>query len=193
MNHTGIRNYGADGFLYADSEPSSLFSEENNPADIALTQLSVYSKRNFVAITSLMPINFKEQAETMIRRTGDRATSGRVQILAILLAEQRAVTHHEIEQRLSGEQRLDRVTLYRVLEWLNKRCFVHRVASDDRVWRFRANFDAHSHQHAHFKCTRCTRVICLDELKARYDGPLPAGYRSQAVELIVKGLCAECA
>ena len=140
-----------------------------------------------------MPINLKEQAESMIRHTGDRATSGRVQILAILLAEQRAVTHHEIEQRLSGEQRLDRVTLYRVLEWLNKRCFVHRVASDDRVWRFRANFDAHSHQHAHFKCTRCTRVICLDDLKAGYDAPLPVGYRSQAVELIVKGLCAECA
>lgn len=140
-----------------------------------------------------MAINSQEPAESMIRRTGERVTSGRVRILTILLTEQRAITHHEIEERLSGEQRLDRVTLYRVLEWLNKRGFVHRVASDDRVWRFRANFDAHSHQHAHFKCTRCTTVICLDDLKARYDGPLPAGYRSQAVELIVKGVCAECA
>ena len=37
----------------------------------------------------------------MIRRTGDPATLGRVRILAILLAEQRAVTHHEIEERLA--------------------------------------------------------------------------------------------
>lgn len=139
-----------------------------------------------------MFIDFQEQAEEMIRRTGDRATSGRVRILAVLLAEQRAVTHHEIEERLSGGRRLDRVTLYRVLEWLNEKCFVHRVVSDDRVWRFRVNIDSHPHQHAHFKCTRCTTVICLDDLKARYDGPLPAGYRSQEVELTVKGLCAEC-
>lgn len=139
-----------------------------------------------------MFIDFQEQAEEMIRRTGDRATSGRVRILAVLLAEQRAVTHHEIEERLSGGRRLDRVTLYRVLEWLNEKCFVHRVVSDDRVWRFRVNLDSHPHQHAHFKCTRCTTVICLDDLKTRYDGPLPAGYRSQEVELTVKGLCAEC-
>ncbi|MDQ3187144.1 MAG: transcriptional repressor [Pseudomonadota bacterium] len=139
-----------------------------------------------------MFINFQEQAEEMIRRTGDRATSARVRILAILLAEQRAVTHHEIEERLSDDRRLDRVTLYRVLEWLNEKYFVHRVVSDDRVWRFRANADAHAHQHAHFECTRCTTVICLDDLKAKYDGPLPAGYRSQEIELTVKGLCAEC-
>ncbi len=139
-----------------------------------------------------MFVNFQEQAEAMIRRTGDRATSGRVRILALLLAEHRAVTHHEIGERLSGEHRLDRVTLYRVLEWLNERSFVHRVVSDDRVWRFRANVEAHPHHHAHFECTRCTRVICLDDLKARYEGQLPAGYRSQEIELTVKGVCAQC-
>ena len=139
-----------------------------------------------------MVINFQEQAEAMIRRTGDRATSGRVRILALLLAEHRAVTHHEIEDRLSGEHRLDRVTLYRVLEWLNEKCFVHRLVSDDRVWHFRANVETHPHHHAHFECMRCTKVICLDDLKAKYDGPLPAGYRSHEIELTVKGLCAEC-
>ncbi len=139
-----------------------------------------------------MFINFQEKAEAMIRCTGGRATSGRVRILAILLAEQRAVTHHEIEERLSGGHSLDRVTLYRVLEWLSKKCFVHRLVRDDRAWRFRANIDVHPHQHAHFECMRCIRVICLDDLKAKYDGQLPAGYRSQKIELTVKGLCAEC-
>lgn len=140
-----------------------------------------------------MFMNFQEQAEAMIRRTGDRATSGRVRILAILLAERRPVTHHEIEERLRDGRRLDRVTLYRVLEWLNEKYFVHKVVSDDRVWRFRANVDASSHRHGHFECTRCTTVICLHDLKAKYDGPLPTGYRYQEIELTVKGLCAECA
>ncbi|MDN5880924.1 MAG: transcriptional repressor [Nitrosospira sp.] len=140
-----------------------------------------------------MSIGVRKRAEEMVRRTGDRATSGRVRVLALLLAEQRAITHHEIEERLSGGRRLDRVTLYRVLEWLSEKCLVHRVVNDDRVWRFRANAHSDTHQHAHFKCTRCTTVICLDDPQAAYDGPLPAGYRLQEIELTVKGLCAACA
>lgn len=139
-------------------------------------------------------LNFYTQAEEMIRCRGERVTSARVQVLAALLAERRAVTHHEIEERLGDKYRLDRVTLYRVLDWLNERCFAHRVVSDDRVWRFRASTDARTHQHAHFECTRCTSVICLaDMITPEYDRPLPPGYRLQEVELTVKGLCAECA
>ena len=137
-------------------------------------------------------LELHKQAEEMIRSRGERATPGRVHILAALLSEQRAVTHHEIEERLERYQRLDRVTLYRVLEWLNEKCFVHKVSAD-RIWRFRANLDTHPHPHAHFECTRCTTIICLEDMKPEYDRPLPAGYRSEEVDLRVKGLCAECA
>jgi Fur family ferric uptake transcriptional regulator len=136
---------------------------------------------------------FRKQAEEMILNRADRVTPGRILVLAMLLEEQQALSHHELEQRLQGKHRLDRVTLYRVLEWLNDRGYVHRVVDEDRVWRFRANLDIGPHQHAHFECTRCTRVICLDDLKAEYNRALPAGYRPEQVELTVKGLCAECA
>ena len=42
---------------------------------------------------------FYEQAEEMIRRTGDRITPGRVLVLGILLAEKQAISHHEIEKK----------------------------------------------------------------------------------------------
>lgn len=138
-------------------------------------------------------IDLQKQAEEMIRSRGERATPGRVQILAMLMSERRAVTHHEVEERLRDKHKLDRVTLYRVLEWLNKKNFVHRMVSEDRIWRFRANTHESSQQHAHFECLRCTRVVCLDDFKAAYDRPLPPGYRSRDIELTVKGLCAECA
>jgi Fur family transcriptional regulator, ferric uptake regulator len=142
-----------------------------------------------------MHVSFQEQAETMIRRAGERVTPSRMRVLAVLLAELRAVTHHDIEERLSGGRSLNRVTLYRVLEWLNEKSLAHRVVSDDRVWRFRANtsISAHTNQHAHFKCMRCTAVVCLDDLKAKYDGLMPSGYRPHEFELTVKGLCAACA
>ena len=137
-------------------------------------------------------IDLQKKAEEMIRRRGERVTLVRTHILVMLLLERRAVTHHEIEERLKGKHRFDRVTLYRVLEWLNEKGFVHRLVSADRVWRFRANIHEHSQQHAHFECLRCTKVICLDDLETAYEFALPAGYRSREVEVIVKGLCAEC-
>ena len=43
-------------------------------------------------------LELHKQAEEMIRARGERATSARVHVLATLLAEQRAVAHHEIEE-----------------------------------------------------------------------------------------------
>ncbi|MEK6595139.1 MAG: transcriptional repressor [Pseudomonadota bacterium] len=136
--------------------------------------------------------NLQNIAEELIRHSGGRATSGRIGILAILLAEQQAITHREIEKRLPETLPLDRVTLYRALEWLAGKSLIHKVISDDRVWRFHANRELHSHQHAHFKCTRCAQVICLDDLPAGQNWSLPTGYRFQEIELTVKGLCADC-
>jgi Fur family ferric uptake transcriptional regulator len=140
-----------------------------------------------------MLTSFYEQAEEMICHTGDRVTSARVRVLGILLAEKQAISHHEIVERIGKKNSLDRVTLYRTLEWLDKKGLAHKVISGDRKWRFRTNIYTGSHQHAHFKCSRCTTVICLNDIKAEYSWPLPPGYRSQEVELTVKGLCAECA
>lgn len=135
--------------------------------------------------------NFYHIAEDIIRQNG-RITSGRIGILAILLAEQHAMTHREIEQRLPQTLQLDRVTLYRVLEWLVGKNLIHKVVSGDRVWRYHANHELHLHQHAHFKCTSCAQVICLDDLPAERNWSLPAGYQFQEIELTVKGLCANC-
>ena len=140
-----------------------------------------------------MLTNFYEQAEEMIRHTGDRITRGRVLVLGILLAEKKAISHNEIEEKLGDDSAINRVTLYRILEWLNKKDLAHKVISGDRKWRFRTNIYTGLHQHAHFKCSICAAVTCLSDVKAKYSSPLPPGYQSHEVELTVKGLCAECA
>lgn len=141
---------------------------------------------------------FVSQAEELVRKTGNRVTATRVNILAFLLAQECAVTHQQIESALGEQEKFDRVTLYRVLEWLAGQGLVHKIVSGDRVWRFRANNSGmriHHHQHAHFKCQQCGKVICLDEGQLDYEIPLslPDGYRGQEIELTVKGLCAQCA
>ncbi|TMH21317.1 MAG: transcriptional repressor, partial [Betaproteobacteria bacterium] len=59
-------------------------------------------------------------------------------MLAALLRADEALTHHEVEHRLRRGQDVDRVTLYRVLEWLTEQGLVHKVSGEDRIWRFSA-------------------------------------------------------
>ncbi len=135
------------------------------------------------------------RAEVLIGETGSRLTGARVRVLAFLLSQHTAVTHHDIEAALDGSDKIDRVTLYRTLDWLLAQGLAHKVLSEDRVWRFRANESAAAHrQHAHFKCERCASVTCLGSTAAASKSlVLPEGYQATETEMTVKGLCPACA
>lgn len=133
-----------------------------------------------------------ERANEMVQSTGARVTRPRVGVLAVLLEARHALTHHEVERQVNLTLRTDRVTIYRVLEWLTVRGLVHRVSGDDRVWRFNAGEEKHAQRHAHFMCNDCGEVICLDKVEAPRNVTLPSGYRSQKIELTIKGLCSGC-
>jgi Fur family ferric uptake transcriptional regulator len=145
-----------------------------------------------------------EQARDRVRATGARVTGARVKVLAELLQADAALTHTDLQHRLEhgdAHELLDRVTLYRVLEWLVEAGLAHRVSGPDRVWRFSAHGDdgeatAHGHQHGHFKCRRCERMFCMKastRLARTVRGMLPDGFAGDEVELTVLGLCAGCA
>ena len=134
----------------------------------------------------------RRNAEDLIRSTGERSTAARVQVLALLLAAPRALTHREIEAALDTSLGIDRVTVYRVLEWLTLQHLAHKISTEDRVWRFNAVPAEHDAHHAHFKCTHCGEVICLQELPAKALPPLPEGYLPEALEITIKGMCRAC-
>jgi Fur family ferric uptake transcriptional regulator len=129
-------------------------------------------------------------AETLIQPLG-RATPARVQVLEALLAAPHALSHAEVEARLDPRACPDRVTLYRVLDWLVSQGLAHKIAGEDRVWRFNAVGRA-DHGHAHFHCMRCGQVFCLSELQPAFAFNLPPGYRYQKAELSIQGLCPQC-
>ncbi|HEX4885965.1 MAG TPA: Fur family transcriptional regulator [Casimicrobiaceae bacterium] len=130
-------------------------------------------------------------AQALLASRGARATRARVDVLAVLLATGDALSHHDVERRLPRGHGIDRVTLYRVLEWLTAQGLAHKVASDDRIWRFSAAGRAGDGTHAHFRCSDCGRVICLEH--ARMPAiPLPEGFRRADVEITVKGTCDAC-
>lgn len=144
-------------------------------------------------------------AETLLRAATVRVTAARTSVLAALLDSQQAFSHQDLQDALPE---MDRVTLYRALDCLTEAGLAHKIAGDDRVFRYSAGADhAHSahndsapqHQHGHFKCTRCTKVFCLDSsgeaalLRTALQETLGRGFQSHDVEFTIKGWCADCA
>ncbi|MGH8687373.1 MAG: Fur family transcriptional regulator [Burkholderiales bacterium] len=127
-----------------------------------------------------------------LETTGERVTSARVQVLAALEKADQALSHPELESRL-GPERPDRVTLYRVLDWLVGQGLAHRASGADRVWRFTVAGGKHE-KHGHFECSRCGKVVCLDDLRTdKLALKVPRGFRPDEVGLTVRGRCAQCA
>jgi Fur family ferric uptake transcriptional regulator len=131
------------------------------------------------------------EAQGRIRAASERLTGPRAAVLAVLLASRQALSHHDIEAALKGRHAVDRVTVYRVLEWLVELGLAHRIAGDDRTWRFHASGDA-GHPHAHFTCSQCGKTVCLDDVAVPRPVKVPKGYVSREVRLNITGLCASC-
>ncbi|MFT4174876.1 MAG: transcriptional repressor [Rhodocyclaceae bacterium] len=126
-----------------------------------------------------------------IRALGARATPARVAVMRLLESGEHALSHHDIESALA-DAGFDRVTLYRVLDWLVENGLAHRVADAQRVFRFSAAREAAIHTaHAHFRCEGCGRVFCLEDV-AITAPRLPEGFVSRAIDFNVSGQCAGC-
>ncbi len=124
--------------------------------------------------------------------TSGRLTPARQTVIDILKATRQALTHHEIERqaRASGV-RFDRVTLYRALDWLVVNGIAHKVAAEDRVWRFNAA-RSNGREQIHFQCTSCATVHCLDTPEQAITMHAPAGFRIERTEIMLRGTCASC-
>lgn len=138
-------------------------------------------------------------AEAQLRAASIRVTDARVKVLAVLLDAQRAVSHQDVQDAFAD---MDRVTLYRALDCLTAAGLAHKIAVDDRVFRYSAGAEhggLQQHQHGHFKCTRCAKVFCLDsigeadKLQQALQDTLGKGFQSHDIEFTIKGWCADCA
>ena len=135
----------------------------------------------------------QSRAGALLRAAEGRLTPARLVVLEILLDSAAALSHHEIEDAI--EQRgldVDRVTLYRVLDWLVERDLAHRIAAEDRVWRFNAVDRVQGGDHAHFHCTRCGQIVCLEGPDSTAAFALPKGYEPERTEITVHGRCPRC-
>jgi Fur family ferric uptake transcriptional regulator len=133
--------------------------------------------------------------ESAIRATGSRVTSSRVRVLSLVQLAKRPLSHSDIEEELSKDALpgMDRVTLYRILDWLVDVGLAHKATGSRGVFCFSAAKPNIEHaQHMHFRCTDCGGVFCLD-LPVPPPPVLPKGFRFSKLEFDISGECSVCA
>lgn len=120
-----------------------------------------------------------------------------MEILTILMKSDAALSHTDITERL-GDTYIDKVTLYRTLNVFTEKNIIHKVASEDRNWKYALHLDDNSNpetvkEHAHFVCNSCDRIFCFPmEPNIKLDASRSEGFLVNAKELRLHGLCPTC-
>jgi Fur family transcriptional regulator, ferric uptake regulator len=128
--------------------------------------------------------------EGILKQNKLRLTDGRKEVLAVLQSARHALLLAEIEKKLPS---MDRITMYRTLQSFRKKELIH-VISDPQsgIIRYMYNDPNLPKQHAHFKCTLCSKLICLDKSVDPVVAELPDGYEAETYSLVIEGLCNKC-
>ena len=140
----------------------------------------------------------QQALRTVLREAGLRATPARLAVLRQLQHADAPLSHAEVVAELEGEA-WDPATVFRTLVTLVEAGFVRRSDVGDHVWRFEllsdeAEADASGHDHAHFLCTECGEVTCVDQLEITLPrgSRVPRSVRSRQVQIQLQGRCDDC-
>jgi Fe2+ or Zn2+ uptake regulation protein len=129
----------------------------------------------------------------LLHERGQRATPQRLVILRELRRRGRHATADEIGRSVRAElPGTSTPTVYATLELLVELGLARRIDAGGSA----ALYDARTAPHQHIVCRRCGRVDDLDcdlDTGALRSAAGHAGFTAQAVEVVVSGLCADCA
>jgi Fur family ferric uptake transcriptional regulator len=130
----------------------------------------------------------------ILRRKSLSITESRRKILSLFLHTHDAMAHGDIERK-AGEK-FDRVTVYRTLQTFVEKGIIHSIPTADNSVRYALCKDCteghHHDDHVHFVCSNCEKTICLDDVVSPHI-TLPAGYQAETTQVVIHGLCKDCA
>ena len=146
-------------------------------------------------------------AQERITNAGLRPTKARLAVLNTIANANSALSHPEILELLAGQKEFDRVTIYRVLDWLTEHELVHRISGENRAWKFQLSQQrfspatsaqsstamlSNNHHHAHLHCKICGKITCVHELEPHFPPQLLVKYQVTTIDINIKGVCADC-
>ncbi len=142
------------------------------------------------ACGSIINVVLLQQSRNNMKKR--RNTSSQTAILELLEQSKTALSHEQLQEQLA--QKVDRATIYRVLNRFCTDGLVHKIQGDDGKQYFAlcegCQHDIkHQHNHFHFRCLDCGTVECLQN---EVQPILPKGYISQSFNGLISGHCQSC-
>lgn len=129
----------------------------------------------------------------ILRSRNVKPTAMRLLVLRLLAGQNNAVSLSDLEAMF---EKVDKVTLYRTLKTFEENLIIHTIHNGSGSVLYALCSEGcrcHPHElHVHFMCTRCGRTFCLK------DTPIPAlnlpdNFTLQSINMVVKGMCPDCA
>jgi len=125
---------------------------------------------------------------------GLKLTALRLAVLEVLGDASRALRAQEILAAIRARRRVNKVTIYRILEDFCRRGIVRRLSLQGRVNHYELACE-HRPPHPHFQCRTCQEIECLDpapmpRVWTELQGPLEN--RADHLEIRLAGVCRKC-
>lgn len=120
-----------------------------------------------------------------------RITKQRRAIFAALQGDASHPTAEEVYLRVKEElPHISLATVYRNLKLLARQGLIREISTGEGPNRY----DFRTHEHAHFQCDRCGRILDVDMGLPREltRGLERTGFRVRSHELVLHGLCPDC-
>ncbi len=119
-------------------------------------------------------------------------TRSRLKLLEVLRQSGVPLSEKDLEEKMG--QSCNRTTIYRNLSTLVAKGLIQRILSDNSV-KFKLLDcrlpDEKKHDHVHFQCRSCQRIVCMEDLMVN-DYNLPKGYVKIENQFLIIGICKAC-
>jgi len=115
--------------------------------------------------------------EDKIKNKKIKLTSARIALIEIFKNAKQPLSYENIKLHIS----MDKATFYRNISLFEEEGIINSFESNDK----KRYFELKLKPHAHFVCTECNKVECLEKLDIKLDGYL-------INNVIVNGKCKTC-
>jgi Fur family ferric uptake transcriptional regulator len=133
--------------------------------------------------------------EELLNAARLEATDNRIRVLEVIGNNSYPLSAADIYKTMEKSWRINRVTVYRILDLLVEHDLVDRISTGGRAFYYGMAPNANHLAHPHFYCKRCGQMDCLTpgSLNVDSDGlwkTFPG--RIDKVEVRVDGVCKNC-
>lgn len=132
-------------------------------------------------------------AEEMLKTSGLSLTAQRLCVLNVLLSEEKPLNAKGVLD-LCGDGKMNRVTVYRIMESFRNAGIVRELPTEAGVKYFEIAC-RHNPVHPHFYCRKCGAMSCLGPLTATDIWEWfakPHAFQIDHISVNITGLCKNC-